>query len=421
MPQAQPSVRFSPDLVRRVGPIGAVLVDFLDSQIQTIQEDLAKTYPGISPQTVQRLLNTLVTLEGTKRPMHKDDVHLLNIEAPAIRFCLDRLEKARILRLEDDQYELAHDTLAAALAPRRSAAEVALLEVRKLVNDRRSAYASTQPLLNRNEVALIANYETKLRDEEALDAEAWRFVEDSRREIKRQRRNRILLVSAIIAILSVSAVVAWQGKLAAQQSETQMREQKEIALAAEQKAKDALQQFEQEQGKRKEEEQKNAKANYERFLALAKAAENRSDYTGALSEYDKALSLAETLPGIIPDGGAEARAGRARCAGLANSKGLSETLIKEGDQLLAKGSDFLPDALVKYRQAERYDPNNPAIRRKIESIEGRLEAAFANLVQAGDVFKRANACELALAKYRQAAKIKPNDGELQRKIRECEK
>ncbi len=52
---------------------------------------------------------------------------------------LQRLESARIIAVNGDKYELAHDTLARRIADKRSAEEKALIEWEMLIRNKLSA------------------------------------------------------------------------------------------------------------------------------------------------------------------------------------------------------------------------------------------------------------------------------------------
>lgn len=149
---------FDNRLIRKAGNIEDMLGDFLDRQKQTIQEKLSLKYPEAPPSSISKVLNAFVSLEGTKRPMAMETMKVGNLSQTLVAFLIDELEKGRILRYENNLYELAHDTLASRIAQRRSADEVALLQIAKIVKDRYQVSTTTKALLNSHELNLVENY-----------------------------------------------------------------------------------------------------------------------------------------------------------------------------------------------------------------------------------------------------------------------
>ena len=143
---------FSPKLVKKAGPIEKVLEGFLDGQAQKIQAKLSEQNHSVDENAVIKLLNQFASLEGTKLPLPKDAIKEHSLNKESLFFCLDQLEKARILRLDDGIYELTHDVLANHITTKRSGEETALLELVKLIQDRRFAYERTKILLSRKEL-----------------------------------------------------------------------------------------------------------------------------------------------------------------------------------------------------------------------------------------------------------------------------
>lgn len=94
---------FDPALVQRVGKLGNVLSAFLDEELAGIEAGLTKR--GVpQPQGVPlEILFALVTEEGTKRNLDLPAIldalpPKCDIGEPHIRFCLDELERLRLLR-----------------------------------------------------------------------------------------------------------------------------------------------------------------------------------------------------------------------------------------------------------------------------------------------------------------------------------
>ncbi|MGZ8335778.1 MAG: ATP-binding protein [Allosphingosinicella sp.] len=147
---------FTDKAVEETGKLGDIMEDFLEEQTAAIQADVAAKHPGIDPNFVQHMLEEFVTVEGTKQPMNRAALAArLPAAEPRIDEVLAALQKARILRRNDEQFELAHDSLARRIAERRSGERKALLIVQKLVRDRLAAFDQTKTWLNRDELAVV--------------------------------------------------------------------------------------------------------------------------------------------------------------------------------------------------------------------------------------------------------------------------
>lgn len=394
-----PPVTFSPQLVAQVGEIGKVLGEFLERQTASIQQELEKRFPGVSSTAVKKILNAFVTLEGTKRPLSKQELKLPGVEQGTVDFCLDRLERSRILRLEDGLYELAHDTLALRIAEDRSAEEVAFLEITKLVRDRFTVYPTTQTLLNANELHLVQLNREKMLERGSFSPEEWAFIEQSKKE---NRRKRFLLGAAllgIIAVLMAFSIFSYRQSVIAKENQQQ-------AMIAQEEAVKNLEKLEQEQAQKEE-------AKYSEHLALGKNYMSQSNYQEAIQEFNIALDFKED--------GAEALALRAECEAKFGIKSSFERLIDQGDALQAQGSDQFVNAMEKYQTALRLNYNDNLARSKINALNGKLEGAFEAFKNKGDAFFKAKGYDLALEFYRKAQRIKPGDREVRQKIEACEK
>lgn len=392
-----PATTFSPALVDRVGDIGDVLAEFLDTQTAQIQQALEEQFPGSVSNAVTKVLSAFITLEGTKRPLAKNQVHLPKLTPAQIDFCLDQLEKARILRLEDDLFELAHDTLARQIADQRSTEDVAFLEVVKLVKDRYKVYHTTTSLLNANELHLVDSFRRRLEEEESFSPEEWAYVT---RSIRENRRKRILLtvaISAVILVLAAFSLFSFRQWQTAQQ-------QQALAVEAQQRAEDNLRQLEEEQAQK-------AEAQYREHLARGRSLMTEANYLQAAQEFETALAFKE--------GDEEALRLKAESEGKSGAKERFDRLLQEGDRLFDAGAATYVDALERYRQARATGYDNATAEGKISLVSARLEGAFESFRKAGNTFFAAGGYQYALEQYRQALRIKPDNREIQQRIAEC--
>ncbi|MDH3648901.1 MAG: hypothetical protein OEQ53_04415 [Saprospiraceae bacterium] len=392
-----PQTTFSIDLIHQVGHIGAVLGEFLDDQTSRIQAALVKQFPDTGGQSLDHILNAFITLEGTKRPLKKDEIQLKDIPPEALDFSLDQLEKARILRYVDGLYELAHDTLALSLSEKRSADEVVFLEVIKMVKDRFNLYDTTQTLLNASELHLISNFENRLRSEVSLQSDEWKYIDKSKASVRRRRVVWIASALSIFAVLGAFSIYSFQQRSIAQERQAE-------ALVAQNAAEENLRLFEIEQTQK-------ALAQYNSHLAQGKVLMTQSEYALAIQEFETALAFKED--------GDEALALKTQCESLSGVRSRFEQLIQQGDNFYSQGDQFLANALDRYRSARQLGFNNTLADSKITTVSGKLEAAFDKFVKDGDTFFKVGGYNYALQNYQEALRIKPNDQSLRGKVQTC--
>ncbi|MCB0580963.1 MAG: ATP-binding protein [Phaeodactylibacter sp.] len=400
---------FSRPLIQKVGSIDDILTDFLDRQMESIQLELQQNFPAVSPSAVKKVAGSFVTLEGTKRPLAKEQAAAGNLTGAQAGFVIDQLEKARILRYENNRYELAHDTLARHIAGGRTADEVALLQIAKLARDRLHVYDTTKTYLNNNELQLIKSFDNRLKEENSLTAEEWAFVRKSARANRSRRRIIVGLTLVLIAVLAgFSAFSLSQWRLAQKSAE--------IALENELEAQKALADLKEEQAQR-------ALAKYNEYLALGKTSMNQSYYSQAIQEFDlalEALQSTEAIAGFDENGG-EARQLKEEALSKSGVSQRFAQLIQEGEKLESGGDRSLVDAKRKYQEALGLGYDNTTAQSKITALEGKLEKAFDNFKRNGDTFFRANntsGFRRALDNYQQANRIRSTEY-IRGRIREC--
>ncbi len=214
-----PETIFSPELVEKVGSISNVLSEFLDNQIFNIQDELKKKYPHSSEKTLSSILNQFATLDGTKRPLTEEELTLPGSQNGLLKECLLQLENARILRRDEDAYELAHDTLAKRIAEQRSAEEIAILESVQIIKSRFQTFHKTRSILTPSELEIIDKYDEELTSKNLISKDEWRFVKVS----KRRNRNRNVfvfsLIAGVILILAIFGIYAqWNKKIASKEA-----------------------------------------------------------------------------------------------------------------------------------------------------------------------------------------------------------
>ncbi len=193
---------FSGPVIDAVGPITDVLGQFLKEQESGIFNVLRRDFPDAPEDIVRQALDVFVTEEGTKSPVlysiveggrislrGKAAQRLAKLPPALLSACLLELEKSRILRRLDDNFELAHDTLAQLVDQQRSAEQRQLLEISRRIEagyqehlDSGGAYFFTG-----SQLARIEPYLDKIAIEPAWAA----FLEKSREEARRLEEARV--------------------------------------------------------------------------------------------------------------------------------------------------------------------------------------------------------------------------------------
>ncbi|MFK7948926.1 MAG: hypothetical protein AB8G11_15135 [Saprospiraceae bacterium] len=249
---------FSLDALEHIGEIDDVLRDFLEEQVVAISQQLHSTYNEISPQDIWQILSPFVTLDGTKEPIGKVIIdnkitaifgaEIKRIEQAensevktkvdqSLYFSMERHKyeqlanerhtdlaqdlieafiKCKVIRYleNNDTYEIAHDSLAAKIAEKRSDEEIALLEVKRLIKSQAALKSDAQELFTEKQLNFIEPYLTKL----TLETDEKTLIERSR--------------AAIIAA-KTAAKIAQQAELKAAQEQAEkdriLREQAEQA------------------------------------------------------------------------------------------------------------------------------------------------------------------------------------------------
>lgn len=202
-------VAFSLSEIQAMDKIEVLLENFLDQQIHSIELELKKKgFESVDDNFVMSVLSPLVTLEGTKEPLHKAVLmaknDLTNYEPDLISQTLTLLENSRILRYRSDEevYEVAHDTLAKEIANKRSEEEKAFLRAKRLVTSRFADFKDTQTLLNAQELAYVMPFTSELKLE--LNEEQQHYITHS----KRVKTRKLWLVrSGIGALLIIAGIV----------------------------------------------------------------------------------------------------------------------------------------------------------------------------------------------------------------------
>jgi len=239
-----PPLTFTSREIEEFGEIGNVLEKFLDNVEQTMRPELKKRqWPE---DTLPRLLDVFVTDEGTKRPVYFDRgpdqaivpreksarERLDALPAGAANFLLTELERNRLLRLQDDVIELAHDSLAAVLDKRRTDEQRRLNEARQRIRNAWMDHRQSGEFLSRRQLNSLEPLLPQLQ----LDEAQQKFVDESLAQATRKERATRRRTIAVVACLTIASLVSIGLYL-------QASEQKKIALENQKSAVDNLNKF----------------------------------------------------------------------------------------------------------------------------------------------------------------------------------
>ncbi len=221
-------VVFDPPLVQRVGPIDDVLKRFLGERVAEIAQELEKTNPTDVRADVNRVLEAFVTEEGTRREQRLDALRIsTGLEPAFLGQILDALENSRIVRHEENTYELPHDSLAKVIDQGRSTEQRQINDILRRLKEAFAEFrdkGGTDDLLltprRLTEIGLFSEaIRTELHRTTPADSEAtWQFVNASRdfhqreqreqEERRRRQLRRLVLTMVGVSALLVLAVVA---------------------------------------------------------------------------------------------------------------------------------------------------------------------------------------------------------------------
>jgi hypothetical protein len=251
---------FSLAALENIGEIDDVLRAFLEEQVVAISQQLRVEHPTLKAEHIWKILSPFVTLDGTKEPISTEVISdkvkntVENSKADLTAALIELLVKSKIIRyLETNEtYEIAHDSLAAKIADKRTDEEIALLEVKRLIKSQAALKADAQELFTEKQLNFIELYLTKLTLEtgektlleesraaivaakiaEKTEREAELKVAQAQAEKDRQLREKaenaskkarlFSRIAIAIAILAVFAgVYAWQQSQAATIAKTE--------------------------------------------------------------------------------------------------------------------------------------------------------------------------------------------------------
>ena len=185
-----------------IGDIGDVLRNFLEEQVKIISRKFSIANNNISTDTVWKILSPFSTLEGTKEPIQKKDLQgrLAGMDTKLINDSIEEFVTRRILNFSDSNssYELVHDSLAKCIAEKRSDEDIALLEIRRLINSQVAIKADAREPFSEKQLNFIEPFLEKIKlsaEEEALIDQSRILVSKHKAEeqLQQEQENKRLL------------------------------------------------------------------------------------------------------------------------------------------------------------------------------------------------------------------------------------
>ena len=178
-----------------------MLTRFIDEQQTQIFSRLKSKYPRLKDGTIGDVLDCFITDEGTKRPVEiirdenlisiprADELHMPSIDPGILQEIIESLEDSRILRVEDNSIELAHDSLALLLERRRSDDQKLLAQTRKRILNGFQEFEDSGTYLNQKQINNFSHLIPSLK----LAPEVINFIEESQKDVKAKEDEAFLL------------------------------------------------------------------------------------------------------------------------------------------------------------------------------------------------------------------------------------
>lgn len=224
-------IEISQENLDSVGSIENVLENYIETTSKSIAEEKKINLPF---ESIWALLDFFVTEEGTKKPLTFRTIRSLSKELmpeEVLGFVLEKLDDFRLIRKDNEYYELAHDTLAKIIDSKRTGTQL-------LIKNLKASIRFSMDRNSRLDDVIIKNYD-ELENQKIdlnLEQEIINYVVES----KKYRRNqkwifRLLLAFVVVAGLASSYLYidANKAKLVAEQKTLKAEDALEAQLKAE--------------------------------------------------------------------------------------------------------------------------------------------------------------------------------------------
>ena len=192
-----PPLEFTRDEINAFGGIDDVLPIFLTSQVDRIQQLLGEQHAVQQGEVVSQVLDGFVSQDGTKRPLRfhtvdaqhievdaKDAQFLPKLESDVFATCLQELERSRLIRSDQEYYELAHDSLAELIEGHRTVEQRFRAEARQRILNGYLEYERSGEFLSRRQLDSFRD----ILDELHLSEKLKDFVDRSQQDAEQKER-----------------------------------------------------------------------------------------------------------------------------------------------------------------------------------------------------------------------------------------
>lgn len=215
---------FNSQTLNEMGEIGDILINFLEEMVAEVSSELKEKYPDLTQTVTWKILSPFSTLEGTKDPITKQELHdrLPDLDVRMIDEVVDALINNRMLRYNEtsDTFEIAHDALAKPIAEKRSVEDNALLEIKRLINNQVSVKKEAREYFTEKQLLFIEPYLEKFKpsgEEKDWIAKSHQYIKEQKeleakkqlKELvaKRRERRKWLIMIASVVVLSLAFIV----------------------------------------------------------------------------------------------------------------------------------------------------------------------------------------------------------------------
>ncbi len=194
-----PEVTITREDIRNAGEIEDVLGNFLDQQMKLINRRIKSEHPEYDAGFLAAFIDPFATEDGTKRPIpylrengnivfSASEMKNLPSTSPRImEMAIEGLENSRLLRVNDDSIELAHDSLAALIDQRRTDEQRSLNNIKKRLINEFNEYQESHEPLSRKQLISFEEYIPLLN----LDREILDFIHFSEKEATRKEQEEL--------------------------------------------------------------------------------------------------------------------------------------------------------------------------------------------------------------------------------------
>ncbi len=392
---ALPPLTFTTAEIERFGRIEDVLGRFLSEQVVRLEKDVRAQEKSLPEEAVRKVLDVFVTEQGTKRPVGYRQVGehvqleekvmalLTGFSEKAVDFICQRLAAARLLRLGEDNIELAHDSLAALIDSQRTEQERRANEVLNRLLTNHQEFKDTGEYLTRRQLNTLEEYLPILSYR--LDEEVKQFIKNSQaaaesaehaallaEQRKRKQTARLAFFGFTLAALALAGAL-----LAVRQTKVANRARRNLAKTA--------------------------------YYAQIKTAETLK----LQGEYDAALLQLENAKPFVGEAGPEAQQ---QFDKLQETWPQAQLEVDAGDSLVAAGE--LHQAIARYEKARQLS-SDTRIEDLIKRTEKDKAQQYKKFLDNGKAMMTARQYRRAAENFREALKRNPESEEARRLLEQA--